>query len=140
MATSKKKAQLTLVEKIKNAGISANTYYYRIRVKGMTPEQALKAKKVPTITYKDKAGTVDTASGWAKRLGLTVSAFYARVRKHGPKSAKLFSAPSAKAPAKATKAPAKATKVPAKAAKAAKKAPAKVAKKAPAKVAKKASA
>lgn len=120
MATSKKKAQLTLAEKLKNAGITANTYYYRIRAKGMTPEQALKAKKAQTATYKDKSGTVDTAAGWAKRLGITVSAFYARVRKYGPKSAKLFSASSAKAPAKVAK-------------KAAKKATAKVAKKATAK-------
>lgn len=124
MATSKKKARLTLAEKIKNAGITANTYYYRIRVKGMTPEQALKAKKVPAVTYKSKDGTVDTATGWAKRLGMTVSAFYARVRKHGPKSAKLFSDPRVM-----SKAPAK---------KAAKKVAKKVAKKAPAKVAKKA--
>src|SRR5690606_28827519 len=58
MATSKKKAQLTLAEKLKNAGITANTYYYRIRAKGMTPEQALKAKKAQTATYKDKSGTV----------------------------------------------------------------------------------
>lgn len=124
MATSKKKAQLTLAEKLKNAGITANTYYYRIRAKGMTPEQALKAKKAQTATYKDKSGTVDTAAGWAKRLGITVSAFYARVRKYGPKSAKLFgpSGATGRAPAK----------------KAAKKAPAKVAKKA--KPAKKASA
>lgn len=113
MATSKKKAQLTLAEKLKNAGITANTYYYRIRAKGMTPEQALKAKKAPTATYKDKAGTVDTAAGWAKRLGITVSAFYARVRKYGPKSAKLFgpSGATGRAPAKKAKsAPAKAAK------------------------------
>lgn len=86
----KKSADQTLGARVSKAGLSMSTYYYRIR-KGMTPEQALKTPTKTAATYlQRRTGERRTLAEWAVHLGISQSAMYARLRKHGPRSQRLF--------------------------------------------------